>query len=49
MNKHVWTARSSKEGRQFLKVDKTEGIVDGASHIRVSTVRGKHKNEDILI
>jgi hypothetical protein len=34
---------------QFLKVEKTEGIVDGASHVHVRAVRGKRKNEDILI
>ena len=33
---------------QFLKVDKTAGIVDGESHCHVRTIRGKRKNEDIL-
>ena len=34
---------------QFLKVDKTEGIVDGKSHCHVRAVRGTRKNEDILV
>lgn len=34
---------------QFLKVGKTECIVDGASHVHVRAVRGKRKNEDILV
>ena len=34
---------------QFLKVDKTEGIVDGESHVHVRGIRGKRKNEDILV
>lgn len=34
---------------QFLKIDKTEGIVDGKSHCHVRAVRGKRKNEDILV
>ena len=35
--------------RQFLKLDKTEGIVDGESHCHVRSIRGKRKNEDILV
>ena len=34
---------------QFLKVNKTEGIVDGDSHVHVRAIRGKRKNEDILV
>jgi len=34
---------------QFLKVEKADGIVAGASHIHVRAVRGKRKNEDILV
>jgi hypothetical protein len=34
---------------QFLKVDKTEGIVAGDSHVHVRAIRGKRKNEDILV
>lgn len=34
---------------QLMKVDKTEVIVGGASHFRVRSVRGKRKNEDILV
>jgi hypothetical protein len=34
---------------QFLKVDKADGIVDGASHVHVRAVRGKRKNEDIVV
>jgi hypothetical protein len=34
---------------QFLKVDKTHGIVDPQSHCHLRTVRGRHKNEDILV
>ncbi len=34
---------------QFLNVDKTEGIVDGESRCHVRAIRGKRKNEDILV
>lgn len=34
---------------QFLKVDKTEGIVDGDSHCHVRAIRGVRKNEDVLV
>jgi hypothetical protein len=34
---------------QFLKIDKTAGIVDGDNHIHVRAIRGKRKNEDVLI
>src|SRR5437016_2693185 len=42
-------AESSQLAAQFVNVDKTEGIVDGESHVRRRTIRGKRKNEDILI
>jgi hypothetical protein len=40
---------SSQLAGQFLKVDKTEGIVHGESHVHLRTIHGKRKNEDILI
>jgi hypothetical protein len=34
---------------QFLKVDKSKGLVDGDSHVHVRAIRGKQKNEDVLV
>jgi hypothetical protein len=34
---------------QFLKVGKTDGIVDGKSHVYLRSIRGKQKNEDIVV
>jgi hypothetical protein len=43
-----WTESGQLAG-QFLKIDKTKGIVDGESHCHKRTIRGKQKNEDILV
>jgi hypothetical protein len=34
---------------QFLKVDKSEGLVDGDSHVHVRAIRSKQKNADVLV
>ena len=34
---------------QFLKIDQTQGIVDAESHCHLRTIRGRQKNEDILV
>ncbi len=35
--------------KQILKVEKAEGIVHSESHCHVRAIRGKRKNEDILV
>jgi hypothetical protein len=35
--------------KQFMKVDKTQGIVAAESHCHKWSIRGKHKNEDMLV
>jgi hypothetical protein len=34
---------------QFLKVDKTQGIVDAHRHCHMRAIRGRRKNQDILV
>jgi hypothetical protein len=34
---------------QFIKADKTQGIVDGESHVYVRSILGMQKNEDIVV
>ncbi len=43
-----WT-ESVQLASQFLKVDKTEGIVQGESHVYLRVIRGKQKNEDVVV
>jgi hypothetical protein len=40
---------SDHHASSFLQIDKTQGIVDGASHCYQKKVRGERKNEDILV
>ncbi|MBI3860960.1 MAG: hypothetical protein HY290_03605 [Planctomycetia bacterium] len=42
-------AESMRLAGQFLKVDKTEGIVDAGNHCYKRGIRGKQKNEDVLV
>lgn len=34
---------------QFMKMDRVKGIVHGGSHCHMKTIRGKHKNADIVV
>lgn len=43
-----WT-ESIQLASQFLDVKKSEGIVAGDAHVHLRSVRGKRKNEDILV
>jgi hypothetical protein len=40
---------SDFEAARFLKVDKTQGIVDGAGHCYQRKIRGERKNEDTIV
>jgi hypothetical protein len=40
---------SSLLADRFVKIDKTQGIVDGAEHCYQKKIRGERKNEDILV
>ena len=46
--KDRWVESSQLAG-QFLKVDKTEGIVHGESHVHLRKIHAKRRNEDVLI
>jgi hypothetical protein len=35
--------------QQFMKIDRTKGLVDGESHCYKRTIRGTQKNEDISV
>jgi hypothetical protein len=35
--------------RQFMKIDRTKGVVDGNSHCHRRTIRGMQRNEDTLV
>jgi hypothetical protein len=34
---------------QFLKVDKTAGIVEADGHVYLRTIRGRYKNDDVIV
>jgi hypothetical protein len=42
-------AESPQLASQFVKADKTEGIVHAESHVYRRTIRGKQRNEDVVI
>jgi len=43
-----WT-ESESPARRFMDIRRTKGIVDGDEHCYVRDIRGRHKNEDVVL